>query len=446
MKRKAKTGSGLYHRFFDKSDTAMAVISRNGLVLKANEKFVSLLKSLSFFPENAAAPARDIPDIPDVSHITQLWSLLLPVINGEKTFVVFEIPLHFRSDKLEINHWFNVHAWRVDGPGQQDWLAGIYMEDYTLVRQEEKKLLDGMETAERAMEAKDQFLANMSHEIRTPIQTIIGTTELLQDTNLDHEQNEYSRQVKFSAEVLLSLVNDILDYSKIEAGKMELEHIEFDLEQTIEQAVEMITLEAHKKELAVVTNIPLETNIIIIGDPSKFRQIVINLVKNAVKFTKEGGVVVSSVLTSLDGRDAVRISVADTGIGITEETRARLFSTFMQADASNTRRFGGTGLGLAISRNLVELMNGRIEMLPNEGGGSVFRFDIPIERSENKPPPLPPPEQDGKIRILIVDDREQERTIAVSYLRELGYADITQAESGDSALRIMRAAAAAGRA
>ncbi|MCL2473070.1 MAG: ATP-binding protein, partial [Treponema sp.] len=456
--------NGLYYKFFEDSDSAMALMYRNGSILKANKKFVNLFESLSRLQVNDSGDSTGsalpllVSDIPNISHISQFWSNLLPVINGTKTSVVFEIPFHFFGDNGDIHHWFNAHVWRVEdgnsktpvmannsGRPQQDWLIGIYLEDYTLVRQEEKKLLDGMESAEKAMEAKDQFLANMSHEIRTPIQTIIGTTELLQDTRLDHEQNEYSRQVKFSAEVLLTLVNDILDYSKIEAGKMELEHIEFDLEQAVEQAVEMITLEAHKKELSIVTVIPLEADIIIKGDPGKFRQIVINLVKNAVKFTKEGGITVSLALTNLNGREALRVSVADTGIGIREEARARLFSTFMQADASNTRRFGGTGLGLVISRNLVELMKGRIEMIPNEGGGSIFRFDIPLEPSEKKIAPLPPPERDGKLRILIVDDRDEERNISSIYLRDLGYSDITLAESGEAALVIMRSAAKAGK-
>ena len=323
--------------------------------------------------------------------------------------------------------------------------TGLNRDAHALTRQVGKKILEN-EIAGKAMEAKSQFLANMSHEIRTPIQTIIGMIELLQDTKLDHEQIEYSRQVKFSAEVLLSLVNDILDYSKIEAGKMEPEHVSFDLEQIIEQAVEMIALEAHKKGLSIATSIPLETNIIIRGDPGKLRQIVINLVKNAVKFTKDGGIIVSLTFSSLNGQEAIRVSVADTGIGISEKARHRLFSAFTQADAADTRRFGGTGLGLAISRNLVELMKGQIEMVPNEGGGSIFRFDIPLERSGGKPAPLPPPEMDGKLKILIVDDKIQERSIIASCLSDLGYTDIGQAESGKSAIKMMRAATEKGNA
>jgi len=313
-----------------------------------------------------------------------------------------------------------------------------------MTRQEEEKLIHEKEIAEKARDAQGKFLANMSHEIRTPIQTIIGMTELLSDTCLNREQAEYCRQVKFSAEVLLSLINDILDYSKIEAGKMELENIDFDLEQIMEQSVDMISMEAHKKGLGIASNVPLETSIILKGDPGKVRQIVLNLVKNAVKFTSEGMVIVAAELDNLDGKEALRISVTDTGIGIDEEMRPRLFSTFMQGDISNTRRFGGTGLGLAISRSLVELMNGRIEMVPNPGGGSIFRFVIPFERSDKKPLPLPLPEEDGKLKILVVDDRAQKRYIIGSYLKNLGYKDISQADSGDTALEMLREASANG--
>jgi CheY-like chemotaxis protein/HPt (histidine-containing phosphotransfer) domain-containing protein len=299
-------------------------------------------------------------------------------------------------------------------------------------------------SVEKAMEAKSRFLANISHEIRTPIQTIIGMTELLEDTSLDHEQAEYSRQVKFSAEVLLSLVNDILDYSKIEAGRMELEHTGFDLAEAVEQTVEMITLEAHKKGLEITVDISAGADIVVRGDPGKFRQILINLVKNAVKFTKKGSIAVTVRITREGGRDMISAAVADTGIGVSEEVRDRLFTTFMQADASNTRRFGGTGLGLAISRNLVELMGGKIEMVPNEGGGSVFRFAVPLERAEGQKPPPARPGENRNIPILVADDNAIARNIVVSYLKDLGYSKVEGAASGEEALAMMRAAALKG--
>ena len=467
MEQEEKGTADFYYQFFNESDTAMAVLDHEGRILTSNKHFENLYGSLSHTERQSlesgrANLTRFAGGIPDSSGFPVFWSALMPVISGKSNYVIFQCPFYSRpgipgqdpDDNDSVLHWFNVHAWRIkniwfeesheDQTPQHQWLVGLILEDYNRVRQEERKLLLGKEIAEKAMEAKDQFLANMSHEIRTPIQTIMGMTELLQETSLDREQSEYSRQVKFSAEVLLTLINDILDYSKIEAGKMALEHIAFNLEPIIEQSVEMIALEAHKKGLYTAINIPLDTGIIIRGDPNKFRQIVINLVKNAVKFTKAGGVTVTSELAMLPGGEAIRISVADTGIGVDEEIRPKLFSTFMQGDVSNTRRFGGTGLGLAISYNLVQLMKGHIEMVPNEGGGSIFRFEIPLERSGQAPAPLPPPEDDGKIKMLIVDDKIQERKILDSYLRDLGYTDITHADSGEEALEKLRTASGEG--
>ena len=429
--------SRLFLRFFNDSDSAMAVLNRDGQILAANTRFENLLESMP----------NKITNTDQGRQFPLFWSSLLPLAAGQYNYAFFESSIRLLTKKGKDSlHWFNVHAWRMkdDAPAGGETLIGLSLDDITLVRQEEKKLIQDKQSAEKTIEAKDRFLANMSHEIRTPIQTIIGMTELLQDTDLDQEQAEYSRQVNFSAAVLLSLINDILDFSKIEAGRMELEHIDFDLEQIIEQAVDMIALEAHKKDLYIATKISMEASITINGDPGKFRQIVINLVKNAVKFTKEGGIVVSARLTELSGNEALCISVADTGIGINEETRNKLFSSFMQADASNSRRFGGTGLGLAISRSLVELMNGQIEMVPNEGGGSVFRFTIPFKRSGNRFDIFSPPENDGLLKILVVDDCRTEREIIVSYLRDLGYTEISEAETGESALKMLRKASKEG--
>jgi signal transduction histidine kinase/DNA-binding response OmpR family regulator/HPt (histidine-containing phosphotransfer) domain-containing protein len=419
----------------------MAIADKNGLIIESNPQFNELMEAISGFG-NAQAP--NFLSIHETLRFANFFSRLT---SGATQKVKFEAPFH---DSRGILHWFRIYAWvippRNDAePRFQGPLIGFTMTDQTRERREGERLQEDKAVAERAMEAKNQFLANISHEIRTPIQTIIGMTELLQDTKLDREQTEYSRQVKFAADVLLSLINDILDFSKIEAGKLELEYTRFDLDQAIEQAVEMITLEAHKKGLEIALDIAPELNITVLGDPHKFRQIVINLVKNAVKFTQEGSVTISARLTDLEGLEAVTVAVADTGIGIPEESRGRLFTTFFQADPSNTRCFGGTGLGLAIARNLVELMGGTIEMVPREGGGSIFRFSIPIEQLKHAPEPVLIRQKTPDVRILLVDDREESRAIITSYLKDIGYQDTDAAASGEQALELLRAAVQEGK-
>ncbi|MDR1238536.1 MAG: response regulator [Treponema sp.] len=448
MEAQMQSRAGLFYRFFAESGMALVIMDTEGDILAANRRFNELYMSLDIpgAVRDAKGRPRSMREFLDLRGKPFFDAFFSPLINGGAGEMDFDTPSHREAENRNILHRFKAHAWFIErneaavsaarGP-----FIGLEVEDQTRAWEESQRFLADREIAEKAMDAKNQFLANMSHEIRTPIQTVIGMTELLQDTSLDYEQSEYAGQIKFSAEVLLTLINDILDYSKIEAGRMELEHTDFDLEQTIEQAVEMIAIEAHKKGLEIAMDIPPDADIIIRGDPNKFRQIVINLAKNAVKFTREGSVTVMARLTEFEGKKACCVSVADTGIGVREEDRKRLFTTFMQADVSTTRRFGGTGLGLAISRNLVELMSGFIEMAPHEGGGSIFRFTIPIEVSDAVPEPLRPPAGGRDLRILVVDDRPESRYIITSYLEDIGYLNIEAAESGETALILMRAAA-----
>jgi signal transduction histidine kinase/CheY-like chemotaxis protein len=447
--------SNPFYRHFKESGAAMALMDFEGFILAFNRPFGEVLKIFSADP---SAPAPDkgplsIGDFFDFRRSSRFQEFCSRLVHTPGKKMLFETSFNLNRAKdregEEPARWFKVHAWIIEKDeqaGEEDRgpFIGLIIEDQTRVRQEEMRLQENREIAQRTIEAKSQFLANTSHELRTPIQTIIGMTELLQDTKLDREQAEYSGQLKFSAEVLLNLVNDILDYSKIEAGKMEPEHIDFSLEQTIEQAVEMISLEAHQKGLEIVVDIPPGADIILRGDPHKFRQVVINLAKNAVKFTAQGGVVITARLTEMEGREALNVAVADTGIGVPEESRSRLFTNFMQAGASNTRRFGGTGLGLAISRGLVEMMRGKIEMLPNKGGGSIFHFTMPIERSAEAPE-APKTAVNRDLRILVADDRPESRRILMSYLKDIGYVNIEAAASGEEALTFMRTAASGNR-
>jgi two-component system, sensor histidine kinase and response regulator len=410
LERRVAERTSFLNALIDNSPMAILVLDREMHMQLCNPAFESLFQ----YSRREIVGHSGIEFLGSDDMWTALSSMYRTTVQKKPVHLIMK---HHRKDRSIVDVELNGVPLVVNGEVVGS--LAIY-QDISLRKRAEEALLRAKEAAEAASEAKSEFLANMSHEIRTPMNGIMGMTELALDTDLDPEQREYLNTVKLSAESLLSVINDVLDFSKIEARQLSIESLDFGLRDTIEEAMKTLSLRAHEKHLELASDLDSDVPDDLVGDPGRLRQIILNLVGNAVKFTDAGEVVLSATVESRSGQNIrLHFEVADTGIGVPKEKQAEIFEAFKQADGSLTRKYGGTGLGLTISSRLVEMMGGKIWVKSEVGKGSRFHFTIQLQVQSAPARKLVEgnPELLRRMPVLVVDDNETNRRILDKLLR-----------------------------
>ena len=419
---------------FASSPVATVVLDEEGRVRDANPRFEALFGYTR--EETLHQPLNDLI-VPEPERDRAV--LLDETVRRGETVVIESVRRRKDGQAVPVR----TSAARVEGVGE----SGLFVlyEDISEEIRSRAALEEAKSTAERVAQMRSAFLANMSHEIRTPMNAVLGLAELLLDTDLTVDQRRSLSLIQASGETLLALLNDILDLSKIEAESLQIEAVPFDLPRLVDSTVSLMGVKAREHAIELLADIPAAVPEQVRGDPTRLRQVLTNLIGNAVKFTHKGEVVVSlRVLGQDDGKVTVRFAVRDTGIGIPDDQREAIFQPFSQGDLSMTRKYGGTGLGLTIARRLVQMMGGTLELKSEVGRGSEFWFSTTLAVDQAAPAPLPAPGavQLSGLSMLVVDDNQSNRRVLRGLLFAAGVT-VDEAATADEGLAAMRKAAAA---